>query len=56
MTDEAVSPGIRATVTSAAAVMIGVSPIVALSSLDFMEMGVGLASAVLIAERPGGSS
>jgi uncharacterized membrane protein YdfJ with MMPL/SSD domain len=49
MTDEAVSPGIRATVTSAAAVMIGVFSIVAtLSFLDFKEMGVGLASAVLI--------
>src|SRR4051812_28301702 len=49
LTDEAVSPGIRATVTSAAAVMIGVFSIVAtLSSLDFKEMGVGLASAVLI--------
>jgi hypothetical protein len=35
MTDEAVSPGIRATVTSAAAVMIGVFSIVAtLSSRD----------------------
>jgi hypothetical protein len=35
MTDEAVSPGVRATVTSAAAVMIGVFSIVAtLSSLD----------------------
>ena len=49
MPDEAVSPGIRATVTSAAAVMIGVFSIVAtLSSLDFKEMDVGLASAVLI--------
>ncbi len=49
MTDEAVSPAIRATVTSAAAVMIGVFSIVAtLSSLDFKEVGVGLAAAVLI--------
>jgi hypothetical protein len=45
MTDEAVSPGIRATVTSAAAVMIGVFSIVAtLSSRDFKEMGVGASS------------
>ena len=49
MTDEAVSRGTRATVTSAAAVMVGVFSIVAtLRSLDFKEMGVGLASAVLI--------
>ena len=48
-TDEAVSPGIRATVTSAAAVMIGVFSIAAtLSSRDFKEMGVGPASAVRI--------
>jgi RND superfamily putative drug exporter len=51
-TDEAVSHGIRATagiVTSAAAVMIGVFSIFAtLSSIDFKEMGVGLALAVLI--------
>jgi RND superfamily putative drug exporter len=51
-TDEAVSHGIRATagvVTSAAAVMVGVFSIFAtLSSIDFKEMGVGLALAVLI--------
>ena len=51
-TEEAVSHGIRATagiVTSAAAVMIGVFSIFAtLSSIDFKEMGVGLALAVLI--------
>jgi anti-anti-sigma factor len=51
-TDEAVAHGIRATagvVTSAAAVMIGVFSIFAtLSSIDFKEMGVGLAVAVLI--------
>jgi RND superfamily putative drug exporter len=51
-TEEAVSHGIRATagvVTSAAAVMIGVFSIFAtLSALDFKEMGVGLALAVLI--------
>src|SRR5919201_1623114 len=51
-TDEAVSHGIRATagvVTSAAVVMIGVFSIFAtLSSIDFKEMGVGLALAVLI--------
>ncbi|HMI68474.1 MAG TPA: anti-sigma factor antagonist [Solirubrobacteraceae bacterium] len=50
--DEAVAHGIRATagvVTSAAAVMIGVFSIFAtLSSIDFKEMGVGLALAVLI--------
>jgi len=49
VTDGAVSPGIRATVTSAAAVMIGVFSIAAtLSSRDFKEMGVGPASAVRI--------
>jgi RND superfamily putative drug exporter len=52
ITDEAVSHGIRATagiVTSAAVVMIGVFSIFAtLSSIDFKEMGVGLALAVLI--------
>jgi RND superfamily putative drug exporter len=51
-TEEAVSHGIRATagvVTSAAAVMVGVFSIFAtLSSIDFKEMGVGLALAVLI--------
>jgi RND superfamily putative drug exporter len=51
-TEEAVSHGIRATagvVTSAAVVMIGVFSIFAtLSALDFKEMGVGLALAVLI--------
>jgi anti-anti-sigma factor len=51
-TEEAVSHGIRATagiVTSAAAVMVGVFAIFAtLSSIDFKEMGVGLALAVLI--------
>jgi len=51
-TDEAVSHGIRATagvVTSAAAVMIGVFAIFAtLSSLEFKQMGVGLAAAILI--------
>jgi RND superfamily putative drug exporter len=51
-TEEAISHGIRATagvVTSAAAVMIGVFSIFAtLSSIDFKEMGVGLALAVLI--------
>ena len=42
VTAGAVSPGIRATVTSAAAVMIGVFSIAAtLSSRDFKEMGVG---------------
>jgi anti-anti-sigma factor len=50
--DEAVAHGIRSTagvVTSAAAVMIGVFSIFAtLSSIDFKEMGVGLALAVLI--------
>ena len=52
ISDEAVSHGIRATagvVTSAAVVMIGVFSIFAtLSSIDFKEMGVGLALAVLI--------
>ena len=51
-TEEAVSHGIRATagvVTSAAAVMVAVFSIFAtLSSIDFKEMGVGLALAVLI--------
>jgi RND superfamily putative drug exporter len=51
-TEEAVSHGIRATagvVTSAAAVMVGVFSVFAtLSSIDFKEMGVGLALAVLI--------
>jgi RND superfamily putative drug exporter len=51
-TEEAVSHGIRATagvVTSAAAVMVGVFSIFGtLSSIDFKEMGVGLALAVLI--------
>jgi anti-anti-sigma factor len=51
-TEGAISHGIRATagvVTSAAAVMIGVFSIFAtLSSIDFKEMGVGLALAVLI--------
>jgi anti-anti-sigma factor len=51
-TEEAVTHGIRATagvVTSAAAVMVGVFSIFAtLSSIDFKEMGVGLAVAVLI--------
>jgi RND superfamily putative drug exporter len=51
-TEEAISHGIRATagvVTSAAAVMVGVFSIFAtLSSIDFKEMGVGLAVAVLI--------
>jgi len=51
-TDEAVSHGIKATagvVTSAAAVMIGVFAIFAtLSSLEFKQMGVGLAVAVAI--------
>jgi RND superfamily putative drug exporter len=51
-TEEAVSHGIRATagvVTSAAAVMVGVFSVFAtLSSIDFKEMGVGLAVAVLI--------
>ncbi|MCW3000911.1 MAG: anti-sigma-factor antagonist [Conexibacter sp.] len=51
-TEQAVSHGIRATagvVTSAAAVMVGVFSIFAtLSSIDFKEMGVGLALAVLI--------
>jgi anti-anti-sigma factor len=50
--DEAVAHGIRSTagvVTSAAAVMVGVFSIFAtLSSIDFKEMGVGLALAVLI--------
>jgi hypothetical protein len=44
MTDEAVSPGIRATVSSEAAVMMGVFSIAATaSSLDIKEMGVELA-------------
>jgi anti-anti-sigma factor len=51
-TEEAVSHGIKATagvVTSAAIVMVGVFAIFAtLSSIDFKEMGVGLAVAVLI--------
>ncbi|HMJ32442.1 MAG TPA: anti-sigma factor antagonist [Baekduia sp.] len=51
-TEEAITHGIRATagvVTSAAAVMVGVFSIFAtLSSIDFKEMGVGLAVAVLI--------
>ncbi len=51
-TDEAVAHGIKATagvVTSAAIVMVGVFSIFAtLSSIDFKEMGVGLALAVLI--------
>jgi anti-anti-sigma factor len=51
-TEEAVSHGIRATagvVTSAAAVMVGVFSVFAtLSSIDFKEMGVGLALAVFI--------
>src|SRR5215207_9033719 len=51
-TEEAVSHGIRATagvVTSAAAVMVGVFSVFAtLSSIDFKEMGVGLALAVLL--------
>jgi uncharacterized membrane protein YdfJ with MMPL/SSD domain len=50
--DEAVSHGIRTTagvVTSAAAVMVGVFSIFAtLSLIDFKQMGVGLAVAVLI--------
>jgi anti-anti-sigma factor len=51
-TEEAISHGIKATagiVTSAAAVMIAVFSVFAtLSSIDFKEMGVGLATAVLI--------
>jgi RND superfamily putative drug exporter len=51
-TGDAVSHGIRATagtVTSAAIVMVAVFAIFAtLSSLDFKEMGVGLATAILI--------
>jgi uncharacterized membrane protein YdfJ with MMPL/SSD domain len=51
-TDEAVSHGLRTTagvVTSAAAVMVAVFAIFAtLSFLDFKEMGVGLAAAILI--------
>jgi anti-anti-sigma factor len=51
-TDEAVAHGIKATasvVTSAAAVMIAVFAVFAtLSSIDFKQMGVGLALAVLI--------
>jgi RND superfamily putative drug exporter len=50
--EEAVAHGVRATagvVTSAAAVMVGVFAIFAtLTSIDFKEMGVGLAVAVLI--------
>ena len=51
-TEEAVATGIKSTagtVTSAAAVMIGVFAIFAtLSSIEFKQMGVGLAAAVLI--------
>jgi uncharacterized membrane protein YdfJ with MMPL/SSD domain len=51
-TDEAVSHGIKSTagvVTSAAVVMVGVFSIFAtLSLLDFKQMGIGLAAAVLI--------
>ena len=51
-TDEAVSHGVKTTagvVTSAAIVMVGVFSIFAtLSLLDFKQMGVGLAVAVLI--------
>jgi RND superfamily putative drug exporter len=51
-TDEAVKQGISATagtVTSAALVMVGVFGVfVTLSFLDFKELGVGLAAAVLI--------
>jgi anti-anti-sigma factor len=51
-TEEAVAHGIKATagvVTSAAVVMVGVFSVFAtLSSIDFKEMGVGLALAVLI--------
>jgi len=51
-TDEAVSHGIKTTagvVTSAAVVMVGVFSIFAtLSLIDFKQMGVGLAVAVLI--------
>jgi RND superfamily putative drug exporter len=51
-TEDAITHGIRATagvVTSAAAVMVGVFAIFAtLSSIDFKEMGVGLAVAVLV--------
>jgi RND superfamily putative drug exporter len=51
-TDEAVSHGLRTTagvVTSAAAVMVAVFAIFAtLSFLEFKEMGVGLAAAILI--------
>jgi len=51
-TDEAVAHGIKSTagvVTSAAAVMVGVFSIFGtLSMLDFKQMGVGLAAAVLI--------
>jgi anti-anti-sigma factor len=51
-TDDAVGHGIKATagvVTSAAIVMVGVFSIFAtLSSIDFKEMGIGLALAVLI--------
>jgi uncharacterized membrane protein YdfJ with MMPL/SSD domain len=51
-TDDAVRSGISrtaATVTSAAAVMIGVfSTFATLSFIDFKEMGVGLAAAILI--------
>jgi RND superfamily putative drug exporter len=50
-TEDAVAHGIRATasvVTSAAAVMVAVFAIFALSMLDFKMMGVGLAVAVLL--------
>jgi uncharacterized membrane protein YdfJ with MMPL/SSD domain len=51
-TDDAVSTGIKSTagvVTSAAVVMVGVFSIFAtLSLLDFKQMGIGLAAAVLI--------
>jgi RND superfamily putative drug exporter len=51
-TEDAVSYGIKATastVTSAAIVMVGVFAIFAtLSSLDFKQMGVGLAVAILL--------
>jgi RND superfamily putative drug exporter len=51
-TEEAVARGIRttaSTVTSAAAVMVGVFAIFAtLSTLDIKQMGVGLAVAVLL--------
>jgi RND superfamily putative drug exporter len=51
-TDQAVSQGIRSTagvVTSAAAIMVGVFAVFAtLSTVEFKQMGVGLAAAVLI--------